>query len=181
MKAKGSVRTGDAQRSRRWVRVLQRPGAMPNGSAPRPRARRSPSGTGRSATRLRTTRTVSTSKPRRARRSSSPRRCGRPIPSIQLIAWGDSGWAARMREVAGRAHAHAGVPPHVQSRRREAAGAARRAVPPRRGGDVATADERLEDQRRARSARSATAWAAPDAAGDDRVPFHRSPGAIAAT
>ena len=30
-----------------------------------------------------------------------PERCARPIPRFKLIAWGDSGWAARMAEVAG--------------------------------------------------------------------------------
>ena len=37
-------------------------------------------------------------------------------PAIQLIAWGDSGWAGRMADVAGEHVAVPGVPSHVRSR-----------------------------------------------------------------
>ncbi len=69
---------GRREGSRRVGGLLQRPGAMPSGrrtGAPR----RSASATGRSGTRPPTTRTASTSRPRRARPSSSPRRCVQPI------------------------------------------------------------------------------------------------------
>ena len=36
-------------------------------------------------------------------------------PKIQLVAWGDSGWAGRMAEVAGETRPVPGVPPYVRS------------------------------------------------------------------
>ena len=149
---------GRREGSRRVGGLLQRPGHTPN-AGHTGRRRRSASGTGRSATRRPTTGMASTSKPPRARPSSLPRPCGAADPAIQLIAWGDSGWAAAHGGGRGRACAVSRVPSHVRSGRPEAAGAARRAVPARSGCHVGAADEgvgadRREDPHHAREPRA---------------------------
>ena len=99
MNAKGGVRTADAKEAAEWVAYCNDPENAERRRTAAPR--RSASGTGRSATKRPTTGTASTSTPPRVRPSSSRRRCARPDPAIQLIAWGDSGWAPRMAEIAG--------------------------------------------------------------------------------
>ena len=76
MKAKGSVRTGDAKEAAAWVAYCNDP-ANTRAKGSRVTRRRSESGTGRSATKRPTTRTASISRPRRARPSSSPKPCAR--------------------------------------------------------------------------------------------------------
>ena len=55
---------------------------------------------------------------RSTRPSSSPRRCGPSIPSIKIIALGRLRLGGRHARRRRRAPRHAGVPPHVQPRRR---------------------------------------------------------------
>ena len=101
---RSSVRTAGCEGSGRVGGLLQRPGQR-GAHAHTARRCRTASATGRSATRPRTTGTGSTSRPPRARLSSSPRPCGGRTRSVRLIAWGDSGWAGRMAEIAGE-HVH---------------------------------------------------------------------------
>ena len=66
-------------------------------------------------------------------------------PAIRLIAWGDSGWAGRMAEVAGEHVQYLAFHHMFDPDDPRAAGAARRAVPPRSGCHVGTADEGVGD------------------------------------
>ena len=77
MKAKGSVRTADANEAAAWVAYCNDPGnaeRKAHGTVDR-----SPFATGKSATKPLTTRKASTSKRRRVRPSNLPRRCAPPI------------------------------------------------------------------------------------------------------
>ena len=102
-------------------------------------------------------------------------------PAIQLIAWGDSGWAARMAEVAGE---------HVQylafhhmfdpdsPRQPVLRGELYRRDPDASLGAV---DEGVAAHRRKDSQRSRQSRRAEDAARDDGVPLRHSRAATAAT
>ena len=146
MKAKGSVRTADAKRSRRVGRLLQRPRqCRSEGSWQRHPARRS-----LLANRQRNVVRQERLRPRN--RGAQDRRV------CQGDARGRSGDSADRlgRQRLGRTHGRRRrrtrpvprVPSHVRSGLTETAGAARRVVPARSGCDLGTADDRVADERR---------------------------------
>ena len=158
MKAKGSVRTADAQRGRRVGGLLQRPReCRPEGSWQRRSARRS----------------ILANRQRNVVRQEGlrPRNCGAEDRRIRKgdarRRSGDS--TDRLgRQRLGRTHGRRrrrtrpvpGVPPHVRSGLTETAGAAGRVVSARPGCDLGTADDRVADERREDPSHARRAWAA---------------------
>ena len=117
MQAKGSVRTADAREAAEWVTYCNDPSNVER----RAHGLEPPLGIkywqiGNETSYDRNGFNLETAAKKTVEFAKAMRQAD---PAIQLIAWGDSGWAARMAEVAGE---HVPVPcisSHVRSRRRQ--------------------------------------------------------------